>query len=74
MCSRNFIKWKAYMMTEFTYYDINKIIDGSHLPSMSAKYHGYWTEIEHLFEHHLAINLSSNIYQMICQKTSLRDK
>ena len=51
--------------------------DVAQLPPLlptSAKYHGYWTEIEHLFEHHLAINLSSNIYQMICQKTSLRDK
>ena len=74
LTDKNFHTWKHLMMAEFSYYGIDKIIDGSHLPSMSAKYHGYWTEIEHLFEHHLAINLSSNIYQMICQKTSLRDK
>src|SRR5436190_18657020 len=74
LTEENFIEWKAYMMAEFRYYSINKIIDGSRLSSTSAKYRDYWIEIEHLFECHLAINLPSNIYQIICQKASLRDK
>ena len=70
----NFTEWKAYMMTEFSYYGIDKIINGSHLPPTSGRYHGYWIEIELLYEHHLVLNLLLNIYQMISQKISLKNK
>src|SRR2546430_1321087 len=72
--NKNFHMWKHLMMAEFNYYDIDKIIDDSHLPPSIGDDQRCWIKIEQLFNHHLIIHTFSALYQLISQKDSLRKK
>jgi len=62
------------MKSQFIYYGIEKIIDGSHLPPTTGTDLQYWLEMEQLFEAHFIVNLPPVLYQVISLKSSLREK
>ena len=74
LTDKNFHTWKHLMMAEFCYYNIDKIIDDSHLSSTTGDDQRCWIEIEQLFNRHLIIHTPAALYQLISQKGSLREK
>src|SRR5947207_943970 len=61
------------MLAEFEYYEINRIINGTHgLPAGSKL--AYWRTTEQLFVRAFAASLPAHIYQHVKTKNTLREK
>jgi len=70
----NFREWKNLMETQFNYYGIKRIIDGTHSPPTAGNKLAHWHDIEQLFDVAFATSLPSRIYEDTKKKASLREK
>jgi hypothetical protein len=72
----NFAVWKNIVQTEFTYYRILPIINGTHRPPSptEALQFQYWESISQLFEMKFARTLPIEVWEAIKDKPSLSEK
>jgi len=74
LTNSSFREWKNTMMADFSYYGIEKIINGSHGPPTGNQKRDFWRETEQLFIRAFAATVPAHIYEDVKQKETLREK